>query len=270
MESFAAGKEDQGLQKRLNRDEYGYFKHKKRFKQFGVIVNDDLLVHGDEYNAGWKLHEEDLLTKRIKEEWRILMEGLPDTIFVRAYERNNNHLLRAVILGGKGTPLQDGLFFFDISFPPSYPNDPPIVTYHSYGYELHPDLESDGKVCLDLLNTSTRKKWSTNLSKANILKVLLSIQENILNSNPDKPKKIILSLDSNEETFRSNGETMLNVMHKPPKDFEFFVEHYFRTHARTILRACLAYTDRNLQDDIYSRLYEAFLMNGSALNYFDL
>ncbi|MCL7039446.1 hypothetical protein MKW94_016451 [Papaver nudicaule] len=306
MECFA-GKEDQGLQKRLKRDEDYYFKHKKTFKQFGVIVNDDLCVHDDKYyNADDGSKLEDFRTKRIKQEWRILQNGLPDTIYVRGY-KGDDQLLRAVILGGKGTPFQDGLFFFDISFPPSYPNEPPIVTYHSYGYELHPDLESDGKVCLGLLNTSTRKdQWSTNVSKANILKVLMSIQKHILN--PDKPKKRTLSkyfynleekpLASYEasETFVVNGETMLKVMQKPPKDFEFFVAQHFRDHAKTVLRACLAYTDlRNpfslpssvpassftssspasrvavlknlgaLTDDLYSRLYEAFLMNGSTL-----
>ncbi|KDP42520.1 hypothetical protein JCGZ_00317 [Jatropha curcas] len=62
--------------------------------------------------------------KRIQEEWRILENDLPDTIFVRVYESRMD-LLRAVIIGAEGTPYHDGLFFFDVFFPSSYPNEAP-------------------------------------------------------------------------------------------------------------------------------------------------
>ena len=32
--------------------------------------------------------------------------------------------MRAAILGSPGTPYHDGLFFFDIFFPPDYPHEP--------------------------------------------------------------------------------------------------------------------------------------------------
>ena len=35
-------------------------------------------------------------------------------------------LLRAVIIGADGTPYHDGLFFFDIFFPDTYPSVPPV------------------------------------------------------------------------------------------------------------------------------------------------
>jgi len=35
-------------------------------------------------------------------------------------------LMRAVIIGAEGTPYHDGLFFFDVYFPPGYPNGPPV------------------------------------------------------------------------------------------------------------------------------------------------
>ncbi|KAF9603365.1 hypothetical protein IFM89_035500 [Coptis chinensis] len=49
--------------------------------------------------------------------------GTP-TIFVGVYEERMD-LLRAVIIGTPGTPYHDGLFFFDILFPSSYPDVPP-------------------------------------------------------------------------------------------------------------------------------------------------
>jgi ubiquitin-conjugating enzyme E2 O len=35
-------------------------------------------------------------------------------------------LLRVVIIGPAGTPYHDGLFFFDVYFPPAYPHVPPV------------------------------------------------------------------------------------------------------------------------------------------------
>lgn len=48
-----------------------------------------------------------------------------ETIFVRAY-KSRIDLLRAAIVGAKGTPYHDGLFFFDVCFPSTYPISPPV------------------------------------------------------------------------------------------------------------------------------------------------
>lgn len=48
-----------------------------------------------------------------------------ETIFVRVYEARMD-LLRAVIVGPAGTPYHDGLFVFDVLFPPNYPSVPPV------------------------------------------------------------------------------------------------------------------------------------------------
>ncbi|KAI5385317.1 hypothetical protein KIW84_072062 [Lathyrus oleraceus] len=90
--------------------------------------------------------------KKIQEEWKILEENLPETIFVRVCE-SKMELLRAVIIGPQGTPYHDGLFFFDCLFPSSYPAGPPQVHYHSGGLRLNPNLYQCGKVCLSLLGT---------------------------------------------------------------------------------------------------------------------
>ncbi|MCL7035046.1 hypothetical protein MKW94_016605 [Papaver nudicaule] len=268
--------EDRGKENRLKRDEEEFLRQKK-FNQFDVIENDDrLALHFDEDH---RVGQEDFRTQKIMEEWRILKKGLPPTIFVRAY-KGHYDFLRAVIVGGKSMPYCHGLFFFDINFPSSYPNKPPVVTYRSCGFRLHPNLELDGKVCLSLLDTSKKeseKEWNKDLSKSNVLEVLLSIQERILNSKPyfDKPNKRTLpvplpswlydekkmkeekSKAYNEGIFALNCQTMLKIMLKPPKDFEFFVAQCFRDRdrAKAILHAC--------PGDIYPKFYQAFLKDES-------
>ncbi|KAG4968235.1 hypothetical protein JHK87_033886 [Glycine soja] len=92
------------------------------FKQFDVIedVSDHHFVHA---NSSMEQHSKHW-AKRIQGEWKSLEKDLPDSIFVRVYESRID-LLRAVIIGAKGTPYHDGLFFFDVFFSSGYPHVPP-------------------------------------------------------------------------------------------------------------------------------------------------
>ncbi|KAJ9182893.1 hypothetical protein P3X46_006837 [Hevea brasiliensis] len=193
-------------------------------------------------------------SKRIQEEWRILENDLPDTIFVRVYESRMD-LLRAAIIGAEGTPYHDGLFFFDVFFPSGYPSVPPLVYYHSGGLRINPNLYSCGKVCLSLLGTwhgNENEKWLPGVST--VLQVLVSIQALILNQKPffnepgyeymsGSPNGEIQSQQYNEKTFMLSLRTMVYAMRRPPKHFEDFVLGHFHKYANEILVACKAYMD---------------------------
>ncbi|KNA20731.1 hypothetical protein SOVF_049720 [Spinacia oleracea] len=191
---------------------------------------------------------------KIADEWRMLERDLPGTIFVRVYEARMD-LLRAVIVGADGTPYHNGLFFFDVNFPLTYPNVPPFVRYHAHGLRINPNLYNCGKVCLSLLGTwsgSEAENWRP--GKSNMLQVLLSIQGLILNAEPffNEPgfesSKYSQhgkqhSKNYSENTFLLSLKTMLYTMRAPPKYFEDLVFGHFYMHAHDILAACKAYLD---------------------------
>ncbi|XP_072967835.1 putative ubiquitin-conjugating enzyme E2 38 [Typha angustifolia] len=229
----------------------------KLFKQFDTVQD-----HSDHYYSRPELLKvpptvkkpAKCWAKRIQNEWKVLEKDLPDSIYVRIYE-DRMDLLRAVIIGPTGTPYHDGLFFFDIYFPPNYPQVPPMVHYHSGGLRLNPNLYACGKVCLSLLNTWSGtgcEMW--NPSNSTMLQVLVSIQALVLNAKPyfNEPgyaqtantthgeKK---SLAYNEDTFLLSCRTMLYSLRRPPRHFEDFVAGHFRKHGHTILVACRAYMD---------------------------
>lgn len=226
------------------------------FKQFDTVD-----CHSDHYYSKPELRRVQVVkkpskdwAKRIQHEWKVLEKDLPDTIFVRAYE-DRMDLLRAVIMGPAGTPYHDGLFFFDIYFPPQYPNTPPLVSYRSGGLRLNPNLYACGKVCLSLLNTwsgSGCEKW--NPSNSTMLQVLVSIQALVLNAKPyfnepgyansaNTPSGEKRSLTYNEDTFLLSCRTMLYSLRNPPKHFENFVAGHFRKYGHNVLVACKAYLD---------------------------
>ncbi|KAF8661094.1 hypothetical protein HU200_057197 [Digitaria exilis] len=208
--------------------------------------------------------------KRVQKEWKILETDLPenitpyldiitiihtchaDTIFVRAFE-DRMDLLRAVMVGASGTPYQDGLFFFDMKLPPSYPVTPPQVKYHSFGLHANPNLYPSGTVCLSLLGTfdgEGPELWSPDMST--ILQVLVSIQGLVLTENPyynetgfeaqvGTPEGHRNELPYCESTYLVNLHTMLHLIRRPPGSFRAFVMDHFRRRGQHILRACEAY-----------------------------
>ncbi|KAK1414311.1 hypothetical protein QVD17_30055 [Tagetes erecta] len=97
---------------------------RKRYESFKKF--DTVLDHSDHHYANQKpaMQPPQNWAKKIQDEWRMLENDLPDTIFVRVYESRMD-LLRAVIIGAEGTPYHDGLFFFDVFFPSDYPNSAP-------------------------------------------------------------------------------------------------------------------------------------------------
>ncbi|KAK9075498.1 hypothetical protein SSX86_003822 [Deinandra increscens subsp. villosa] len=223
---------------------------KKHFKSFDIV--DDFSDHHFN-NAGFQGQQPPKTwTKKIQDEWKILEKDLPDTIFVRVYETRMD-LMRAVIIGPAGTPYHDGLFVFDVHFPPTYPATPPMVYYYSGGLRLNPNLYDDGKVCLSLLNTWSghgSEKWMPNNST--MLQVLVSIQALILNDKPffNEPGYDNMypgavgenkSKSYNEDIFILSLKTMIYTLRRPPTHFEELVVGHFSSRAHVILSACRAY-----------------------------
>ncbi|KAK9664204.1 hypothetical protein RND81_14G025800 [Saponaria officinalis] len=220
------------------------------FKQFDTVTDCSDHHYIDVKSSGWEPPKS--WAKKIQDEWKILEQNLPETIFVRVYESRMD-LLRAVIIGPAGTPYHDGLFVFDVVFSPWYPSEPPMVHYHSSGFRLNPNLYECGKVCLSLLNTWQGGKDEMWLpDKSTMLQVLVSIQALILNAEPffnepgyeksfrgEAGKK--KSREYSEDIFIKSLKKMMYTIRNPPQHFEDLVAGHFRVRAVDIMTACQAY-----------------------------
>ncbi|KAJ8499533.1 hypothetical protein OPV22_010085 [Ensete ventricosum] len=143
--------------------------------------------------------------------------------YVIGYEERME-LMRAAILGLRGTPYHVGLFFFDIFFPPDYPHELP-VHYKSGGLRLNPNLST-------------------------VLRVLLSLQALVLHEKPyfneagyveeigkvDGERNSITYMNALLQSCKS----MLYILRKPPKHFEVLLEEHFAQRSHHVLNACKA------------------------------
>jgi ubiquitin-conjugating enzyme E2 D/E len=83
-----------------------------------------------------------------------------------------------VIFGPADSPYKGGIFRLSILFPPDYPFKCPTIHFTTKIY--HPNINSAGVICLDILKTN----WSPVLT---ISKVLLSICSLLTDPNPGDP-----------------------------------------------------------------------------------
>lgn len=91
---------------------------------------------------------------------------------------NNYKIWEATIIGPIDSLYCGGIFTLEIIFPDNYPFKPPKLKFITK--ILHPNINSYGSICLDILNTN----WSPVLS---VSKILLSISSLLTDPNPDDP-----------------------------------------------------------------------------------
>ena len=100
------------------------------------------------------------------------------------YTHNEDDLLKgkALIIGSKDTPYENGFYLFDFSFPANYPHSPPEVTFHTNDGKtrFNPNLYISGKVCLSILNTWQGEQWTGCQTISSVLLALCTL----LNSKP--------------------------------------------------------------------------------------
>lgn len=89
-------------------------------------------------------------------------------------------LLDAEIVGASDTPYEGGVFRLQINIPSEYPMKPPHVRFLTRIY--HPNIDTQGRICLDTLSMPPKGAWKPAL---NIATLLTTIQALMSSPNPD-------------------------------------------------------------------------------------
>ncbi|EOD22912.1 hypothetical protein EMIHUDRAFT_47260, partial [Emiliania huxleyi CCMP1516] len=114
---------------------------------------------------------------RLRKELDMLHREPPPGISAWAKE-DGSFEIEAVIHGAEDTPYARGSFHLLLAVPERYPFEPPRFTTPIY----HPNIDSAGRICLDILNMPPKGAWKPSL---NLPTVLSSIQLLMSHPNPD-------------------------------------------------------------------------------------
>ena len=116
--------------------------------------------------------------KRIKKEIEEIKKEPPANCSAGPINEENLFEWQASIVGPSNSPYAGGLFRLSVLFSDKYPFKPPKIKFMTKIF--HPNINSNGSICLDILNNN----WSPALT---IIKVLLSISSLLTDPNPDDP-----------------------------------------------------------------------------------
>jgi len=183
---------------------------------------------------------------RLAQEQGSISTSLPlnfsSSVFVRIDEQHMD-IMKVVITGPDDTPYSSGCFLFDIYFPPTYPNGPPLVNLQTTGggsVRFNPNLYNCGKVCLSLLGTwSGAESENWNKDTSTLLQVLVSIQSLILVPTPffnEPGYESQIGTPRGDQNSRSYNEVirvatlehaMVGQLRKPPQHFEQIIQSHF-------------------------------------------
>jgi ubiquitin-protein ligase len=95
------------------------------------------------------------------------------------YSHDDEDILKgyALIIGPKDTPYYGGFYFFEINYPANYPYSPPHVVYCTNGENIrfNPNLYTNGKVCVSILNTWRGEQWTPCQTISSLLLTLCTL-----------------------------------------------------------------------------------------------
>ncbi|CAL8111027.1 unnamed protein product [Orchesella dallaii] len=195
--------------------------------------------------------------KRLAQESVTLSSSLPiaygSTIFIRC-DNDRLDVMKVLITGPSGTPYSNGCFEFDVFFPNDYPSSPMLINLETTGRQrirFNPNLYTDGKVCLSILNTwhgRPEEKWNPQTSS--LLPVLVAIQSLILNAEPyfnEPGYEKSRGTDAGERSSREYNAgiqiatvewAMLDQLRNPSPCFKEIVQKHFWMKKGEILNQC--------------------------------
>lgn len=119
------------------------------------------------------------VSQRIQREITQIAANPP--IGISAWNTDDSALhLHAHVQGPAFTVYEAGIFLVCVKFPDRYPFEPPKVRFVTPIY--HPNIDSGGRICLDILNLPPKGSWRPSLT---LSVVLAGVRQLLLEPNPD-------------------------------------------------------------------------------------
>jgi ubiquitin-protein ligase len=232
--------------------------------------------------------------KRVLSDYKILLNNskiLHESGIHYQFDENNLFKMKALIIGAKDTPYENGFYLFNITFPEDYPNLPPIFNYETNfrNIRFNPNLYTSGKVCISLLNTwsgaGVGEGWTPS---NNIMSVLNSIQAMVMNEFPlmNEPGYEVISPDHenyNQVLRHENFHTaVLRMINATPYGFDCFLEvmkkhvvDHYEWYLNRIEELHKKYINKdvfkcsyqsNMAPNQYKEIYKNFILLGQSLS----
>ncbi|KAI7903789.1 ubiquitin-conjugating enzyme E2 W [Cokeromyces recurvatus] len=110
-----------------------------------------------------------IYTKRLTKELKDLNKNPPEGVIIE--EADNLKSWRLCLIGAAGTIYEGEKFKLEFRFPPQYPLEAPEVIFIQPYVPVHPQIYSNGHICLNILY----KDWSPVQTVAHVCLSIISM-----------------------------------------------------------------------------------------------
>jgi len=193
----------------------------------------------------------DNIKRLIKDVRGIINEPLHDNGIY--YHHDDENILKGycLICGPADTPYFGGYYFFELSYPSDYPHSPPVVTYHTNSEKIrfNPNLYTNGKVCVSLLNTWRGEQWTSCQTISTVLLTICSLLNDapLLNEPGISEKHHDFKSYNKIIAFKNIDIAVIKILTKS-KDIHLPYFDYFESHVLDNLKKNYMIINKHLDD----------------------
>jgi ubiquitin-conjugating enzyme E2 T len=119
---------------------------------------------------------------RLLREYKRLREDPPPGISACLVNDDNLTAWRAHITGPAESPFANVVWQVDMEIPDRYPMAPPSARFVGERIPYHPNIDAEGRICLDTLKRKPTGSWTP---AVNLATLLLSLQSLLGEPNPE-------------------------------------------------------------------------------------
>ena len=239
----------------------------EKYNTISMDINYHYYIHKyqNDKNVDYSSKTIQRIVKEIK---NIQGNNLPkDPLIHYTYDGDKMQYGTFLIAGPVDTPYENGLFLFDIYYPPEFPNVPPHVLLKTTGggsVRFNPNLYACGKVCLSLLGTWNGPGWDP--KESTLYQILLSISSLIFIDKPyfNEPgyEKDIntargekTSTEYNEKLMPSTIEwAMIDMIRNPLPGYEEIIKTHFKYKGCKIIETIDGWINKCTNKDMQQKI----------------
>ncbi|KAJ3435628.1 ubiquitin-conjugating enzyme e2 7-like [Anaeramoeba flamelloides] len=158
-----------------------------------------------------------LLTKQFKELQKNPVEG-----FSAGLRKGNPFEWDILVMGPPDTIFEGGYFKAELIFSNEYPNNPPTMKFLSDMW--HPNIYSDGKVCISILHPPGEDEWGYEKASERWLPIhtvetiLISVISMLASPNCESPANIDASVDFKDD-YKLFKKKVMRTVRKSQEQF---------------------------------------------------
>jgi len=239
----------------------------EKYNTISMNINYHYYIHQNQ-NAKEIKYSGPTMRRLVKEIENVQGSGLPKEPLIHYMcDESKMQYGTFLIAGPVDTPYENGLFLFDIYYPPEFPNGPPKVQLKTTGggtVRFNPNLYACGKVCLSLLGTWSGPGWDP--EKSTLYQILLSISSLIFidkpyfnepgyerNINTAHGEKT--SIEYNEKLMPSTIEWgMIDMIRNPPPGYEEIIKTHFKYKGCKIIETIDGWINKCTNKDMQQKI----------------